>query len=102
MPRMHHFASFTPRASVGLQRPTNEPLTIKINSRIDVHISLRELVTPISPQLGLASSILVVSTKCIEPWVLEFMVSNITCNNQWENCISLDFDFRGLCEPRNP
>jgi hypothetical protein len=48
---MQHFASFIPRASVGLQRPT-EPLTIKNNSQIDVHILLLELVTPISPQLG--------------------------------------------------
>ena len=29
------------------------------------------------------------------------MVSNITCNNKWENCISLDFDFRGFSGPRN-
>ena len=98
---MQHFASFIPRASVGLQRPT-EPLTIKNNSQIDVHILLLELVTPISPQLRLASLIFVVSTKCIDPWALDFMVSNITCHNQWGNCISLDFNFRGLCEPRNP
>jgi len=32
--------------------------------------------------------IFVVSTKCIDPWVLEFLVSNITSKNQWENCIS--------------
>jgi hypothetical protein len=43
-----------------------------------------------------------VSTKCIDPWVLEFVVSNTTGNNQWENCISLDFEFCGLKEPRNP
>jgi hypothetical protein len=24
------------------------------------------------------------------------MVSNTTGNNQWENCISLDFNFRGV------
>ena len=35
----------------------------------------------------------VVSTKCIIPWVLEFVVSNTTGNNQWDNCISLDFNF---------
>jgi hypothetical protein len=29
----------------------------------------------------------------IDPWVLEFMVSNMTCSNQWENCISVDFFF---------
>jgi hypothetical protein len=46
--------------------------------------------------------IFVVSTKCIDPWVLEFMVSNTTGNNQWENCISFDFNFRGLSGPRNP
>jgi len=27
------------------------------------------------------------------------MISNITDNNQWENCISLDFYFRGLSGP---
>ena len=43
----------------------------------------------------------VVSTKCIDPWILEFMVSNTTCNNLWENCISLDFSIRGLSESRN-
>jgi len=46
--------------------------------------------------------IFMVSTKCIDPWVLEFMVSNTTCTNQWESCISLDFYFRCLSEPRNP
>ena len=44
----------------------------------------------------------VVSTNCSDPWVLEFMVSNTTGNNQWENCISLDFYFCGLSGPRNP
>ena len=43
-----------------------------------------------------------VSTKINDPWVLEFMVLNITGNSQWENCISLDFYFHGLSEPRNP
>ena len=47
-----------------------------------------------------------VSTKGIDPWVLEFMVSNITGNNQWENYVLCDFNFRGLQknvnEPRNP
>jgi len=37
--------------------------------------------------------IFVISTKCIDPRVLEFVVSNITGNNQWENWISLDFLF---------
>jgi hypothetical protein len=32
--------------------------------------------------------IFVLSTKCINPWVLEFMVSNTKGNSQWENCIS--------------
>ena len=49
----------------------------------------------------LAPIIFVVSTKCIDPWVLEFMVSNITGNNQLGNCISLEFHFRGLNWPRN-
>ena len=31
-----------------------------------------------------------------------FVVSNITGNTQWEICISLDFDFHGLSEPRYP
>ena len=44
----------------------------------------------------------VVSTKCIDPWVLEFVVSNITRHNKCENCISLDFKFRVLSEPQNP
>ena len=29
------------------------------------------------------------------------MISNITGDNQWENCISLDFYFRGLSGQRN-
>jgi len=33
----------------------------------------------------------VVFPKDSDPLVLEFVVSNITENNQWENCISLDF-----------
>jgi hypothetical protein len=33
--------------------------------------------------------------------MLLFVVSNITSNNQWENCISLDFYFRGLSGPQN-
>jgi len=46
--------------------------------------------------------VFVVSTKCIGPWVLEFVVSNTTGNNQWEICISLDFNFRCLSESRSP
>ena len=43
------------------------------------------------------------NSKDIDPWVLEFVVSNtIIDNNQWKNCISLDFNVRGLNEPRNP
>jgi hypothetical protein len=34
--------------------------------------------------------------------ILEFVVSNTTGDNQWENCITLDFNFRGLQEPSNP
>jgi hypothetical protein len=44
----------------------------------------------------------VVSTKCINPWVLEFVVSNPAGNNPQENCILLDFNFRGKNEPQNP
>jgi hypothetical protein len=44
--------------------------------------------------------IFVVSTKGIDPWVLEIVIANITGNNQWEKCISLDFYFRGLSGPR--
>jgi hypothetical protein len=32
----------------------------------------------------------------------DFVVSNSTANNQWDKCISLDFNFCGLSEPRNP
>ena len=46
-------------------------------------------------------TIFVVSAKCSDPWVLEFVVSNTTGNNQWEHCISLDFNFRSLSELRN-
>jgi hypothetical protein len=45
--------------------------------------------------------IIVVSTKCIDPWVLEFVVSNNTGNNQWYHCISLDLYFCSLSGPRN-
>jgi hypothetical protein len=41
----------------------------------------------------------VVATKYFDTWVLELMVSNITDNSQLENCISLDFNIRGLREP---
>jgi hypothetical protein len=44
--------------------------------------------------------IFVVSTKRIDLWVLEFMVSNITGNNRWTHCISLDFYFRGWSGPK--
>jgi len=43
-----------------------------------------------------------VSTKCIDPWVLEFVASNNTGNNQWENSISLDFNVSGLSGPQHP
>lgn len=35
--------------------------------------------------------ILVVSTTCIDPRVLELVI----WNNQWDNCISLNFNFHG-------
>ena len=44
----------------------------------------------------------VVSTKCIDSWLPEFVVSNTTGNSQYESCMSLDFNFRSLSEPRNP
>ena len=62
-------------------------------------------ITLLSNYFYSLTPIFVVSTKCIDPWVLEFVVSNITANtgnNQWENCISLDFNFHGLSEPPNP
>ena len=40
--------------------------------------------------------------KCIDPWLLEFVVSNTKGNNQLKNCSSLDFNFRGLSQPLNP
>ena len=49
----------------------------------------------------LLTPIVVVSTKCIDPWVLKFVVLNTTDNSPWENCISLDFYFRGLSGPRD-
>ena len=48
------------------------------------------------------SLIFVVSAKCIDPWVFEFVVSKTTDNNQWGNCISLDFNIHALSELRNP
>jgi hypothetical protein len=36
----------------------------------------------------------VISTKCSAPWVLEFVVSSIIGDSQWENCISLDINFQ--------
>jgi hypothetical protein len=43
-----------------------------------------------------------VSSKYMYPWVLEFVVSNTTDINKWENCISLELNVCGLSEPRNP
>jgi hypothetical protein len=42
--------------------------------------------------------IVAVAITCIDPWVLEFMVSHTTGSNQWENGISNDFNVRGLSE----
>ena len=39
--------------------------------------------------------------KYIDLWGLEYVVSNITSNHQWEYCISLDFNFRSLSESSN-
>jgi hypothetical protein len=41
------------------------------------------------------------SSKCTDPMVFEFVVSNTTGNNQQEKCISLDFNFRNSSEPWN-
>ena len=45
--------------------------------------------------------IFVFSTKCIDPRVFKFVVLNLTGNNQWENCISLDSNLLGLSGPWN-
>ena len=37
--------------------------------------------------------IFVVSTKCIDPWVLEIVVSNTTENNQWQTLYFVGFLF---------
>jgi hypothetical protein len=36
------------------------------------------------------------SAKCIDPRVLEFVISNTTGNSQWGTCIWLDFIFCSL------
>ena len=41
--------------------------------------------------------LLFVGTNC-----RSFVISNITGNNKWENCNSLDFNIRGLSDQRNP
>ena len=46
--------------------------------------------------------IVAVAITCIDPWVIEFMVSHTTGSNQWENGISNDFNVRGLSEKWNP
>ena len=45
---------------------------------------------------------MVSAAKCIDPRVLEVVVSKTTDNNEWGNCISLDFNIHALSEPRNP
>jgi hypothetical protein len=47
------------------------------------------------------AQIFVVFTKCIDPWVLGFVVSNTTGNNQWENCILLNFYLCGSSGQRD-
>ena len=49
----------------------------------------------------LLAPIFVVSTKCIDPWVLEFMVSNIIGDQQMGKLYFVGFFFRGLSEPQN-
>ena len=41
----------------------------------------------------------VVSTKCIDLWVIELVSSTTGSNSQWENCILLKINFRSLSEP---
>jgi len=36
--------------------------------------------------------VFVISTKCSDPWVLEFVVSSTIGNSLWEHCISLDLN----------
>lgn len=50
----------------------------------------------------LLAPISVVSAKCLDPRVLQFVVSNITCNSQWDNCVSFDFSLLRVSEPWHP
>jgi len=40
--------------------------------------------------------IFMVSAKCIDPWLLEFVVRNTKTNNDWTRSILLDLSFRGF------
>lgn len=46
--------------------------------------------------------IFMIFAKGIDSRVLEFVASNTVQNNQWKNCIQLDFNFGGFSEPQNP
>lgn len=70
-----------------MQRHTSQNIDYKDNNAtVKVFLSL--------------AAISVISTKCIDPWVLDIVVSNTTGNNQWGNYISLDYIFCGLSEQR--
>jgi len=42
-----------------------------------------------------------VSTKCILPWILEFVVLNTRTSNEWTRSMSLDLNVRGFSYQRN-
>jgi hypothetical protein len=43
----------------------------------------------------------VVSTKCIDLWVIELVSSTTGSNSQWENCILLKINFEIVGEKRD-
>ena len=66
-----------------------------------IYIKMKSIICILWKYFYLFAPIFMVSTKWIDPWDLEFVVLNITGNNQWENCILLDFYYHGLGRPRN-
>ena len=65
-----------------------------------MYIKMKSIIWILCKYFYSLAPIFVVSTKCIDPWDLEFVVLNTTGNNQWENCILLNFYFRGLGRPK--
>jgi hypothetical protein len=68
------------------------------SSEIEFTVGLGEGPTPsmydlLSKFFYSLAPFFVLSTKCIDPWVLEFVVSNVTGNNHWENYILFFFNF---------